>query len=86
MWSVGNDRGTTRSQEAVNISHACIDKFDIMKLAANDDFDTVFEAYGVALLPEIVTTTAPVWRPTQYRRQAIASSLAIRVALSLTDT
>jgi hypothetical protein len=46
-----------------------------MELLANEVFDTAFEAYDVARLPEIVTTTAPMWRSTQSRRQATASSL-----------
>jgi hypothetical protein len=37
-------------------------------------------------LPEIVTTTAPVWRSCPISPARVASSLAILVALSLTDT
>ena len=57
-------------------NHVCLHDFDSMVLFAYQVFDTAFEAHDVARLPEIVTITAPMWRSTQSRRQAIASSLS----------
>jgi hypothetical protein len=85
-WSDTRDnRVAIRPQEAVNTDHLYFDNSDSMKLVADEVFDTAFEAYDVARLPEIVTTTAPVWRSTQSRRQAIASSLP-QLMLKSVDT